>query len=66
MAKREYTVYTCDRCGTQIDDGHWLIGHHKFMHIFKWWMPVECRYKLLYLCPDCMKSFEKWVNVDGI
>ena len=61
MAKREYTEYICDRCGEQITDSeHWIIGHHKFMHVFKWFMPLTCEYKLLYLCPDCYKSFRKW------
>lgn len=61
MAKLEYKVYICDRCGTEIfDSRHWLIGHHKYIHIFKWFMPTICKYQILYLCPDCYKSFREW------
>ena len=68
MAKREMTVYTCDRCGAEITntikDRVFNIGHFKYIHVFKWFVPMGDRYRLFYLCRDCWKSFMDWAFID--
>lgn len=60
MAKREYTEYTCDRCGARIKDKAFPLTKHSYLHVLRWFVPISCMYKLFYLCPDCKESFKRW------
>ena len=64
MGKQELTIYTCDRCGRKIGSNEIKngIGHFGYLHVLKWWMPVQGCYKLMYLCKDCYKEFDAWIN----
>ena len=58
MGKKEQTIYTCDRCGAVISGySPTVIGRHSFMNVLKWWMPIECQYKLVYLCKFCTDKY---------
>ena len=60
MPKKEVTQYICDRCGKVINGYVNHVGAFHYMHIFKWYVPIVCGYKLHYICEDCFKSFKKW------
>lgn len=63
MGKKEQTIYSCDRCGAVIsEDALTVIGRHSFMHVLKWWMPIECRYKLVYLCKSCDEKYKRFLK----
>lgn len=61
MGKKVKTIYTCDRCGKEIDNV-FKVGRVKCWHIFRWFEPstITMSYNMRYICQDCFASFKKW------
>ena len=65
MGKELKTIYTCDRCGKTIDVTPFTIDRHRYLHVFRWYIPIPiCNFALKYICPDCFDSFKKWYRGD--
>ena len=67
MPRTERTIYTCDRCGTEIP---WLekfsFERRRTVVNLRWWTVSWSGYRDAYLCPTCKEAFDKFMDGEKV
>lgn len=67
MGKKEQTIYTCDRCGVEINAdsrNKFLLRKRKYVYEFMSYIPTEEFPDIMYLCSKCRKELKMFLK-DG-